>query len=109
MEDALLLPNKQASVQFGTDGIRGRVGSGFFVQDNLIRFGKAFAAWLSMRTASRVPRVLLVCDTRASCPWVKSCIAAGILPYKIELYDGGILPTPAALVAMLSADITFDA
>jgi len=104
-----LLPNKQASVQFGTDGIRGRVGSGFFVQDNLIRFGKAFAAWLSMRTASRVPRVLLVCDTRASCPWVKSCIAAGILPYKIELYDGGILPTPAALVAMLSADITFDA
>lgn len=104
-----MITGKQSAIQFGTDGIRGRVGTNFFVQEHLGRFGRAFALWLRTRINTRTPRVLLVSDTRASCSWVKSCLGAGMCAYTIDVYDCGVIPTPAAFVAMTTGENTFDA
>lgn len=93
---------------FGTDGIRGPVGQGFFTRNELYRFGAVFASW-ARRAFDRVnPQILIVSDTRISCAWIKSCIATGILTEHVTIHDAGVLPTPAAL-SLLRSDSKFDA
>ncbi|MCL5436914.1 MAG: phosphoglucosamine mutase [Candidatus Dependentiae bacterium] len=93
---------------FGTDGIRGPVGQGFFTCHELSRFGTVFAIWARRAFDRPKPQILLVSDTRISCCWIKSCIATGLLTEQVTLHDGGILPTPAALT-ILRSDPRFDA
>lgn len=93
---------------FGTDGIRGPVGEGFFTRNELSRFGAVFAAWARRAFDRPNPQILIASDTRISCCWIKSCIATGLLTEQVTLHDVGILPTPAAL-AILRADKSFDA
>lgn len=93
---------------FGTDGIRGPVGQGFFTRNELSRFGAVFAAW-TRRTFERTnPQILIASDTRLSCSWIKSCIATGLLTEQVTMHDAGIIPTPAALT-VLRLDDKFDA
>ena len=92
---------------FGTDGIRGPVGEGFFTRNELSRFGTVFAAWARRAFDRPNPQILIASDTRISCCWIKSCIATGLLTEQVTIHDAGILPTPAAL-AILRADKRFD-
>ena len=81
---------------FGTDGIRGPVGTDFFVREKLHVIGKAIGEWSQHRYGKNA-RILIIHDTRISCAIIKASLKTGLLLYPITLYDAGILPTPAAL------------
>lgn len=80
---------------FGTDGIRGRMGTGIFIQQELIQLGKAIALW-AQKKYSKTPRILIFHDTRVSASFVKAALKTGLLNYPVMLEDAGVLPTPAA-------------
>ncbi len=78
---------------FGTDGVRGPVG-GLLNAELAMAVGRAGTAALD---ADR-PRVLVIRDTRESGPMLESALAAGVAEAGGDVYLGGILPTPAALL-----------
>ncbi len=81
---------------FGTDGIRAQVGNFPFTIEKLHHLGKAIALWSLEKYGSK-PQLLLAHDTRVSSSLVKSTISSGLLLYPLQLYDGGVLPSPAVL------------
>jgi phosphoglucosamine mutase len=87
---------------FGTDGVRGEVGT-FLTAELATALGRAASASLK---APR-PQVLIVRDTRESGPMLESALAAGIAAAGGDALLGGILPTPAAaiLVKRLGLDL----
>jgi phosphoglucosamine mutase len=87
---------------FGTDGVRGAVGT-FLTPELATELGRAAAATLD---APR-PQVLIVRDTRESGPMIEAALAAGIAAAGGEALLGGVLPTPAAaiLVKRLGLDL----
>lgn len=92
---------------FGTDGIRGKFGTGFFVQESLERFAQAFSEWIIHERGCTHPRLLIVHDTRISCSSIKTMLLQGMQQYPMVLFDAGVLPTPAALHLMKTGQ--FDA
>src|SRR3954454_8819094 len=78
---------------FGTDGVRGEVGT-FLTAELATGLGRAAAASLD---AER-PQVLVVRDTRQSGPMLEAALAAGITAAGGDALLGGVLPTPAAAV-----------
>jgi len=86
---------------FGTDGVRGRVGD-LLDAELAMAVGRAGTAALG---ADR-PRILVIRDTRESGPMLESALAAGAAEAGGDVYLGGVLPTPAAL--LLSRDHGFD-
>jgi phosphoglucosamine mutase len=86
---------------FGTDGVRGRVGE-FLNAELALAVGRAGTAAVEVER----PRVLIIRDTRESGPMLESALAAGVAEAGGEVYLGGILPTPAAL--LLSRSYDFD-
>jgi len=91
---------------FGTDGIRGCVGTGMFTQEQLIILGKAIGKWAQQRYGKH-PRMLMVHDTRISCSFVKATLKSGLLQYPLHLMDALVLPTPATAHIMQHLQ-TFD-
>lgn len=87
---------------FGTDGIRGTVGTAPFIEDHLITIGKAIAHWAITRYGEH-PRLLMVYDTRISAGFVTSALTTGLLQFPITVVDAGVLPTPAAAHLMRSS------
>ncbi len=87
---------------FGTDGVRGEVGT-FLTAELATALGRAAAASLD---AER-PQVLIVRDTRESGPMLEAALAAGIAAAGGDALLGGVLPTPAAaiLVRKLGLDL----
>src|SRR6476660_1027002 len=87
---------------FGTDGVRGEVGT-FLTAELATGLGRAAAASLD---AER-PQVLIVRDTRESGPTLAAALAAGIAAAGGDALLGGVLPTPAAaiLVRKLGLDL----
>ena len=87
---------------FGTDGVRGEVGT-FLTAELATALGRAAAASLD---AER-PQVLIVRDTRESGPMLEAALAAGIAAAGGDALLGGVLPTPAAaiLVKRLGLDL----
>jgi phosphoglucosamine mutase len=87
---------------FGTDGVRGEVGT-FLTAELATSLGHAAAASLDARR----PQVLIVRDTRESGPMLESALAAGIATAGGDALLGGVLPTPAAaiLVRRLGLDL----
>jgi phosphoglucosamine mutase len=87
---------------FGTDGVRGEVGT-FLTAELATSLGHAAAAFLD---AER-PQILIVRDTRESGPMLESALAAGIAAAGGDALLGGVLPTPAAavLVRRLGLDL----
>ncbi len=85
---------------FGTDGIRNKVGTGLFSLENLPKLGRAIALWLEKKGGEQ-PSIVLACDTRISCDFVKSALKSGLLLSPVSLVDAGILPTPG-LAQLLS-------
>jgi phosphoglucosamine mutase len=86
---------------FGTDGVRGEVGT-FLTAELATALGRAAAASLD---AER-PQVLIVRDTRESGPMLEAALAAGIAAAGGDALLGGVLPTPAA--AILVRKLGFD-
>lgn len=86
---------------FGTDGVRGEVGT-FITAELATSLGRAAVASLE---AER-PQVLIVRDTRESGPMLEAALAAGVAAAGGEALLGGVLPTPAA--AILVRRLGFD-
>jgi phosphoglucosamine mutase len=86
---------------FGTDGVRGEVGT-FLTAELATGLGRAAAASLDVER----PQVLIVRDTRESGPMLEAALAAGIAAAGGDALLGGVLPTPAA--AILVRKLGFD-
>jgi phosphoglucosamine mutase len=78
---------------FGTDGVRGAVGT-FLTAELALALGRAATASLP---AER-PQVLIVRDTRESGPMLEAALAAGVAAAGGEALLGGVLPTPGAAI-----------
>ncbi len=87
---------------FGTDGVRGEVGT-FLTAELALALGRATTASLPVER----PRVLIVRDTRESGPMLEAALAAGVAEAGGDALLGGVLPTPAAavLVRKLGLDL----
>ncbi|TQJ41741.1 phosphoglucosamine mutase [Arthrobacter sp. SLBN-112] len=92
---------------FGTDGVRG-LANGLLTAELALQLAQAAAVVLGHdRNASGSrPRAVLARDPRASGEFIAAAVEAGLSSSGIDVYDAGVLPTPAAayLVADLEAD-----
>ncbi|HEX2105768.1 MAG TPA: phosphoglucosamine mutase [Solirubrobacteraceae bacterium] len=84
-----------ARTLFGTDGVRGVAGE-------KLTAGLALALGHAATTLSPAPapRVLIIRDTRESGPMLEAALAAGVSSVGGEAVLGGVLPTPAAPIAI---------
>ncbi len=81
---------------FGTDGVRGRVGTAPITPDVILQLGSAVAAELVEHSppGSR-PKVLIGKDTRISGYMLESALQAGFCAAGVDVLLLGPLPTPA--------------
>jgi phosphoglucosamine mutase len=89
---------------FGTDGIRGTVGTSPITPDFMLRLGHAVGRVLR-RTADR-PTVLIGKDTRISGYMIESALEAGFASAGVDVLMSGPLPTPG--VAYLTRALRLD-
>ncbi len=78
---------------FGTDGVRGRVGTEL-TPELALALGRAATGALGIDR----PQVLIVRDTRESGPMLEAALAAGIAAAGGDVLLAGVLPTPAAAI-----------
>jgi len=98
---------------FGTDGVRG-LANGELTVDLALRLAQAAAVVLGKgrvadgrRASGRRPVAVIARDPRVSGEFLGAAVAAGLASSGMDVYDAGVLPTPALafLVADLPADI----
>lgn len=89
---------------FGTDGIRGEVGT-FLTPELALSLGRASTQVFT--EPGRRPQVLVIRDTRESGPMLEAAFVGGVTSAGGNVLLAGILPTPAAslLVGMYSLDL----
>lgn len=87
---------------FGTDGIRGKAGTGYITPEFMINIPSAIAKLKNFTTK----RVIIGKDTRISCYSIESALVAGFTANGFEVILTGPIPTPAVsmLVKSLRAD-----
>jgi phosphoglucosamine mutase len=87
---------------FGTDGVRGEVGT-FLTPELAFALGRAATSVCEQPS----PQVLVVRDTRISGEMLESALCAGIAAAGGQALAAGVLPTPAAsiLVRRLGLDL----
>jgi phosphoglucosamine mutase len=90
---------------FGTDGIRAVAGEAPLDKRTIYAVGLALAAKLA--EAHQPVRIVMGMDTRESCPWIASTLAAGLRAAGAEVESAGILTTPA--IAFLARKHGFSA
>jgi phosphoglucosamine mutase len=78
---------------FGTDGVRGTVGSSPMTPDFVLRLGYAAGKVLSGKSAN--PAVLIGKDTRISGYMLESALEAGFSAAGVDVHMCGPIPTPA--------------
>ena len=78
---------------FGTDGVRGTVGSSPMTPDFVLRLGYAGGKVLSARVKN--PGVLIGKDTRISGYMLESALEAGFSAAGVDVHMCGPIPTPA--------------
>jgi phosphoglucosamine mutase len=92
---------------FGTDGIRGPFGEPPLDIPFLRRFGFALGRWLAAhrsagsQTATKL-RILVGRDPRVSGPAILAALAEGLVASGHQVFDLGVVPTPAVPMAMLA-------
>ncbi|MEO8079258.1 MAG: phosphoglucosamine mutase [Caldimonas sp.] len=89
---------------FGTDGIRGRVGTAPITPDFMLRLGHAVGQVLQSGGAR--PTVLIGKDTRVSGYMIESALEAGFASAGVDVVLTGPLPTPG--VAYLTRALRLD-
>ena len=88
---------------FGTDGIRGRAGSGWLSLQGAAHIGWAVGSVLGAQSAgSGTLRALLAHDGRRSGPELERALACGLRAAGVESESAGLLPTPG--LAWLTRD-----
>ncbi|GAA0998240.1 phosphoglucosamine mutase [Subtercola frigoramans] len=92
---------------FGTDGVRG-LANRDVTADLALRVAQAAAVVLGAeaRASGRRPVAVLARDPRTSGDFIAAAVAAGFASSGVDVYDAGVIPTPAAayLVADFGAD-----
>lgn len=78
---------------FGTDGVRGRVGSKIICPEFFLKLGIAIGTIL--KKESHVPTVFVGRDTRISGASLQSAFETGLLSTGVQVTQLGVLPTPA--------------
>ncbi|WP_026530962.1 phosphoglucosamine mutase [Haematomicrobium sanguinis] len=92
---------------FGTDGVRG-LANGVLTADLALKLSQAAAVVLGhnhVEPGAR-PTAVLARDPRISGEFIAAAVEAGLASSGVDVYDAGVLPTPAAayLVGSLGAD-----
>jgi phosphoglucosamine mutase len=89
---------------FGTDGIRGKVGTYPLVPDFIVKLGTATGS--VMQKSSSRPIFVVGRDTRQSGQMLQNALTAGLLTAGATVIDMGVIPTPgvACLVRKLEAE-----
>ncbi|MEN9993239.1 MAG: hypothetical protein RLY83_809 [Actinomycetota bacterium] len=92
---------------FGTDGVRG-LANGLITAELALNISQAAARVLGeeARKVGRRPKAVLARDPRISGQFLASAVAAGLASAGVDVYDAGVIPTPAA--AFLTADLDAD-
>ncbi|MFP5313773.1 MAG: phosphoglucosamine mutase [Actinomycetes bacterium] len=91
---------------FGTDGVRGQA-NGLLTAELALQLAQAAAVVLGHQQADgRRPTAVIARDPRISGDFIAAAVEAGLASAGVDVYDAGVLPTPAAafLVADLDAD-----
>ncbi|MFC8304674.1 phosphoglucosamine mutase [Specibacter sp. NPDC057265] len=92
---------------FGTDGVRG-LANGLLTAELALSLAQAAAVVLGHEQMSegKRPRAVIARDPRASGEFIGAAVEAGLASAGVDVYDAGVLPTPAAafLIADLGAD-----
>jgi phosphoglucosamine mutase len=78
---------------FGTDGVRGKVGTFPITPDFALRLG--YAAGKILAAKSKKPAVIIGKDTRLSGYLFESSLEAGFAYAGVDVYMAGPIPTPA--------------
>ncbi|MDO5617359.1 phosphoglucosamine mutase [Kocuria sp.] len=92
---------------FGTDGVRG-LANGLLSADMALKLAQAAAIVLGHdhAAADQRPRAVLARDGRASGEFLGAAVAAGLAGSGVDVYDAGVMPTPA--LAYLVGDMKAD-
>lgn len=91
---------------FGTDGVRG-VANEKITVELATQLSQAAAVVLGHEdSADRRPKAVVARDPRISSEFINAAVAAGLASSGVDVYDAGVLPTPAA--AHLVDDINAD-
>jgi phosphoglucosamine mutase len=92
---------------FGTDGVRG-LANGLITAELALSLAQAAAVVLGhdQMVEGKRPRAVVARDPRASGEFIGAAVQAGLASAGVDVYDAGVLPTPAAafLIADLGAD-----
>lgn len=93
---------------FGTDGVRARANSEQMSARSSLELAQAAAVVLGFDQSPQGerPKAVIAHDSRVSGEFIGAAIMAGLASSGVDVYDAGMLPTPAAayLVADLDAD-----
>ena len=91
---------------FGTDGVRG-VANEKLTVELATKLSQAAAVVLGHEDAGdHRPKAVVARDPRISSEFINAAVAAGLASSGVDVYDAGVLPTPAA--AFLVDDIKAD-
>ena len=92
---------------FGTDGVRGTANKDITAEFAL-KLAQAAALVLSEDARNRGdrPRAVIAHDPRVSSDFISASVAAGLASSGVDVFDAGVVPTPAA--AYLTADLDAD-
>lgn len=93
---------------FGTDGVRGLANGETITADLALRLARAAAHVLGQdaRDAGRRPVAVVARDPRVSGEFIAAAVAAGLASSGVDVFDAGVIPTPAT--AYLIADFDAD-
>lgn len=92
---------------FGTDGVRGLAGVDITAELALgLAQSAAFVLGRNARAESRRAVAVVARDPRVSGEFISAAVAAGLASAGVDVYEAGVIPTPAA--AYLVADIEAD-
>ncbi len=80
---------------FGTDGVRGRVGTNPITPEFVMRLGNAAGQVLARHGINSKPTVLIGKDTRVSGYMLESALEAGLTAAGVNVMLAGPMPTPA--------------
>ena len=92
---------------FGTDGVRG-LANRDITAESALKLAQAAAIVLGEEARSRgqKPKAVIGRDPRISGEFLSAAISAGLSSSGVDVFDAGVLPTPA--VAFLTADLDAD-
>ncbi len=93
---------------FGTDGVRGLANGEVITADLALRLAQAAAHVLGQdaRDSGRRPTAVVARDPRVSGEFIAAATAAGLASSGVDVFDAGVIPTPAT--AYLIADFDAD-